>query len=281
MKSILQTLICSYIFFVSWTDAYSLAPNLPISILILLVIIGIYFASIVGKRKISHHIYKTEDLFVIACLIGVCLSGIANWNEKTLSYILAYFCVLILGYLVLKGIAYKNASYYALLKINTIAVIFISFFTASEFLIELLTNFDIQTLIPRENVARATYLGQFSRSYGLAHEPTILAFYLNTLTPIALWTLWKGKSICKFTVTISNLIKSSIPLLVVFAWLTTFSAAMVFLPIGFLITTLLICSHNYSINLSRKYIAKIILTLLVIILLSTTIVLDISKHNLL
>ncbi|MEQ9623693.1 O-antigen ligase family protein [Coleofasciculus chthonoplastes] len=270
---LLRNLICAYIFFASWTDSFSLSEKLPLHIVILGAIVVVFIMAFLNGKKILSRAYKPEDFLVILCFIGVCLSGVLNPNGKTVNYVIAYFAVFIIGYLLLKGIVAQNINWQTLLKINTIALIFAALFTISEFLIEFLTGFDIQTFIPRENPARATYLLRFPRAYGFAHEPTILAFYFNTLGPIGLWKLWHWNSIGR--VFHRYWLKISLTLIAIFAWFSTFSAAgFVFLPCSLILANCLKKRHKFSRTISPRLIFLVVLSIVLVTLLFSIVYLN-------
>jgi hypothetical protein len=275
---LLRNLIGAYIFFASWTDSFSLGKNLPLHIVILGTIVVVFIIAFLNGKKNMSRAYKPEDFLVILCFIGVCLSGVLNPNGKTVNYVTAYFAVFIIGYLLLKGIVAQNINWQTLLKINTIALIFAALFTISEFLIEFLTGFDIQTFIPRENPARATYLLRFPRAYGFAHEPTILAFYFNTLGPIGLWNLWHWNSIGR--VFYRYWLKISLTLIAIFAWFSTFSAAgFVFLPCSLILANCLKKRHKFSRTISPRLLSLIVLIMVLVTVIFSMVSLNIFQFR--
>ncbi len=275
---LLRNLICAYIFFASWTDSFSLSEKLPLHIVILGAIVVVFIIAFLNGKKNLSRAYKPEDFLVILCFIGVCLSGLLNPNGKTVNYVIAYFAVFIIGYLLLKGIVAQNINWQTLLKINTIALIFVALFTIFEFLIEFLTGFDIQTFIPRENPARATYLLRFPRAYGFAHEPTILAFYFNTLGLIGLWKLWYWNSIGR--VFHRYWLKIPLTLIAIFAWLSTFSAAgFVFLPCSIILANCLKKRHNFSRTISPRLIFLVVLSIVIVTILFSIVSLNIFQSR--
>ncbi|MCK5270093.1 MAG: O-antigen ligase family protein, partial [Sedimentisphaerales bacterium] len=73
------------------------------------------------------------------------------------------------------------------------------------------------------------YSPGWPRAYALATEPGILAHYFNTLGPLALWQLWRYRFL-------SAILKSGLTLLVITAWVFTFSAAgFAFMFIGVIV----------------------------------------------
>ena len=218
-----------YVFFVSWTNAFALGPWFPIHVVLLLTAVGLYLPVIIAGRRFSRSIYPFEDIFIYIGIIAVMISGILHPNEKTVNYLMAYFYIFGVGYFALKLLLYHKTSVKRLLAVNTIGVLFVAGFVVFEVLLERFIGFDVQAYIPRTEVSSATYNAIVRRAYGFATEPTILAYYFNTLGPLALWQLWKFKSV-------SNLTKCFLSAVVVLGWLCTFSAA----GVGFMIISILV-----------------------------------------
>jgi len=88
--------------------------------------------------------------------------------------------------------------------------------------------------MPRSRAASAVSMGTCRRSYGFSTEPTILAFYLNTLGVIGIWNLCESFQI-------KRLLKSLLVFSYIIAWLTTISAvALVALPFSLFVCYFLI-----------------------------------------
>lgn len=213
-----------YIFFASWSNAYKLGRYLPIPNLLaifLSIAFILYLLSVSLRIKFNYMQYRKEDLLLLLCLFMLSFSGILHLNEKTINYLLAYSFTFIISYLLLKGVFCKFVTAQNALKVNSIAILFVSLFLVVEFGLRYFFSFNIQDFIPRTVDAQATYLTIFNRSYGFSNEPTNVAMYLNILAPIGLWQLWMWRRKHKL------ILKLFLTFLVVFGWLTTFSAAAV------------------------------------------------------
>jgi len=180
-------------------------------------------------------LYGRGDGFLCIGLLAIMISGMLHPNAKTANYVLAYLYVFGAGYLGLKLVLYRYTSVEKLFWVNMAAVLFVAAFSVGDLLLDKLVNVDIQQYIPRVKPARATYNALFRRSYGLATEPTILGFYLNTLGPLALWQLWRLRSI-------GTAIKGVFTGVVFLGWLFTFSAAaLVFMGISLVAVSAVRC----------------------------------------
>lgn len=213
-----------YIFFASWTNAYELGRYLPIPNLLaifLSILLILYLLSASLRIKFNYMPYRKEDLLLLLCLFMLSFSGMLHPNEKTINYILAYSFTFIVSYFLLKGIFCKFVTIQDALKINLIAILFVSLFLVVEFGLSYFFSISIQNFIPRTVDAQGTYLTIFNRSYGFSNEPTNVAMYLNTLAPIGLWQLWMWRRKRKL------ILKLFLTFLVILGWLTTFSAAAV------------------------------------------------------
>jgi len=229
MTYVISLFIYGYIFFASWTDAFSLGPWFPIPNVILLIIFGLYFPYLIIRGAVPKLAFVSEDLIFFVFLVWVFLTAIISVNEKTLNYILAYFFTFGIGYLVLKMAAMK-ISFQVAMKVNAGAVVFVSLFVVITFWLRMFTDIDVYSYMLRTAEANATYLGVFYRAYGFSNEPTNLAHYLNTFGPICVWYIWHTGSSRFF-------VKPMLFLTIFFAWLFTFSAAgFLFLLLSIIIT---------------------------------------------
>lgn len=208
----------SYIFFISWTDAFRLGRWFTLHVIILILLFLLSVMNLPFKKKIPTSVYSIEDHFLFLGILTYLIAGIINPCIKTINYALSYMFVFGVGYFALKGMLVQYTKYQTVLNINTIGVIFVVVFVLIEFSFQMLFDFDIQNFILRTREHTATYNIIFPRSYGFATEPTILALYLNVLGPIAMSNLFNKKGIHWF-------LKLIIFVGCILAWLTTFSAA--------------------------------------------------------
>jgi hypothetical protein len=183
-------LLYSLIFFVSFTDAFALSGWFKLWVIIVFLILPVSIIKILSKKKISVGCYVKEDILILVLFSGLILSTFVNFHDRSFNYLLAYIFVFGIFYLYLKLVFTNFSVYYKILAINSYAVILVASFSLFDFVLWYYFNFDIQSYIPRSRETGAIYLGMFRRSYGFATEPTILAFYFNTLGVIGVWYLW-------------------------------------------------------------------------------------------
>ena len=205
-----------YIFFLSFTGAFVAHRWFPIHVILLLTATVLSLPKLLTRRKFPWNIYHTEDVFLYVGLIAVLASSLLHMNDKTINYLLAYFYIFGIGYFILKQLLYENGSISRYFDINTVAVLTVSIYALFEVAAKYFAHLDIQSFIPRIRDATATYNTSIPRAYAFCTEPTILSYYLNTLGPIALWRLWQYRSVPK-------VLKYLLTLLLVLAWILTFS----------------------------------------------------------
>ena len=249
-----------YIFLISWTDSFKLNSWCPVYMIPLLVSIILLLIHQSISKKITFSI-KAEDSFLIVFLLIISGSAFFSWNSKTLHYLMAYYVVFIGEYFLMKTLLSKYLTKNQLLTINSIAVTFIGLFCCSEFLLELFFKLDIQDFMLRTKEATATVAsGRFSRSYGCATEPTVVAFYLNVLGPLGIWHIKKSvhnKRLVAFLI-----------LIIIAGGLTTFSSAgYILCVISLLVTSVVICRLKFNRN-AVKIVFILIVCLSLVLLFS-------------
>ena len=251
MTRLIQYLIISYIFFISWVDSFMFGRWLRIHVIIALLLVMLFLFSLLRGFRVSLRAYKFEDIFLLMLLPCLSISAIKNSNSHTINYILAYLYTFWGAFLILKGVFCNVSNWRKALNANTLGIMFVSLFVICEFCLEYFWSIDIQEYIHRDREARATYIGVFSRSYGLATEPTILAFYFNTLGPIGMWNLCKWYNW-------NRIWKKAAVIVFVIAWVTTFSAAgLVFLPASIIISCGLIMLKKSGAKISVRKVLKV------------------------
>lgn len=269
MQIIKKIAIYGSIFFLSWTDSFSIGSKLTLSNICILSLVFIFlFEKTIGKNKeLKINILKIEDLLLFIGVLFVGISGLINPNSKTINYIGAYFYVFIITFIFLKIILYQNVKYKEIFITNTIAIIFLSFFLLLEFVLGFFMSFDIQQYIPRHRETSAIFNG-LPRSYGFATEPGVVAYYLNTLGPIAFYSLWNLMNIGFWK-------KLFYSVVLVLGWVTTFSAA----GIGFLLIGIIVFCLSKIFSLKFKLVKKHFIITLNITLVSFVILLIIVSYN--
>jgi len=237
-----KAFLLAIVFFVSFTDAFSLGPWLKLWVIFTLAVIPLTLISVFRVGRISVSCYKGEDLLILLLFLALVISSFFRPSPLSLNYLFAYFFIFIICYLYLKGVFHNFISPRQLLKANFVGVYFVTFFVLLDFFCWFLLHIDLQEFIPRTRDPSAVYMRLFRRSYGFATEPTILAFYFNTLGVMAVWYAW-------YRLPIARHLRFFLVSLAFFAWLTTFSAvAFVALPVSFLISVVVTKFWNPFIN---------------------------------
>ena len=166
MSKAIRILICLYLFSISWVESYNVLGWFRIHVIISLLIIPLTFNNLIIGKKFFTTIYKKEDYFLVLLLIGLLISYMINPNSHSKNFLMAYFFIFFIELLFLKGVFYNYIEKKTIYNTNTIAILFVCAFVVSEFFLEAFFGFDIQSIFPREKVARGGYLGgRFSRSY--------------------------------------------------------------------------------------------------------------------
>lgn len=214
-------LLIAYIFFVSWTGAFALSPWFRLHFLVALVAIVMAAIAAVLKGRFSISPYKQDDIWILLFLLMYILAAQINPNGSSFAYISVYLFVLIGLFLVMKGALFTFLESRQIYAANLCGVAFVGAFLSINFILNTNGIVDLQGMIPRLRDTTASYAGIFIRGYGFSTEPGIVAYYLNTLGPLALWYLWSGTVINKIT-------KLIITSLIIFGWVVTFSAGGVF-----------------------------------------------------
>lgn len=218
----LEKLLYSLVFLLSFSSTFSLARWTPLWMLPCILIFFLATINLLsGKYRFPQKAYVNEDYLLLLLIVGVILSTTLNYHLRSNNYILAYTFIFGILYLFFKGLFCKYCSYKTLLKVNTIAVIFVAIFCLIDFLTYNFLSIDIQSWLPNTNERIATYALatlRVRRSYGFSSEPTILALYFNTIGSLAIYSLWSIFQIHVF-------LKWSFTIVFILAYLTTFSAA--------------------------------------------------------
>ncbi len=224
--------ITLYIFTLSWTDTFSIGEWLPLHVIFTILISLMFFLQVIKAGRLSLKPIAKGDFFIIFFVIALIFTSAFNLNEKTFNYILAYILIFVFEYLVIKSAFYKNIGYEKLMRINVYAVVFLSMFVLFEFSLNYFFSINIQEFMSRHRIISAIYGGYLPRSYGLATEPGVVAFYYNTVGVLALWCIWEKMNI-------RRMLKIILSLLIIGGFLTTFSSAGIFFAIVSLIFVIL------------------------------------------
>jgi O-antigen ligase len=253
MKKYFFLVIFFVIFFVSWTSAYAsewLTIPTILSIFLLVVFI-LSFLSI--KRNFNFqglNIYK-ENIVLLIFIIAVTLIALIKPNDKTYNYLLAYYFNFFLTFWLSEYVIINYSKTKFILNVNLFAIIFVSIFGSTDFLLQVFAGFKVQDYIPR-NVPSISIFGAlgFPRNTGFCEEPTYFAWYYNCLGLIAVWHLYR--------IRIWLILKIFFTVVILFSYLTTFSSA----GIPFLI----LFSSFYTLLFSKKRLYFIVGMLITVLL---------------
>lgn len=232
MKILIRFFLFSYIFFVSWTEVLALSDWLLLPFVFLFASVVLIFFLLLIKLKIPLLVYSNIDYFLIFFFLIFSISGIVNNNELFVNYLLAYFFLIFFVYFFLKGALYKFISIREIYIANLAAVIFVCTFICVNFILSL-NGFNFQEFLPRDKPANAIYMGRYIRGYGFSSEPGIVAFYINTLGPLAVWFLI-------FKTNFSFFFKFIFSFIITAGLFLTFSAAGIFFILVSINLTLII-----------------------------------------
>ena len=220
MRRVLIFFLLGFLFFQSWTNAFALHELAPLHVIFGVVSIGVFvlYLFITGET-IRTEVYKTEDLLLGLLLICLTLAAVIHPREASINYIAAYSYVFLGGFLVIKGAMYNYLSLRIILNWVLVGVLVTALGSIVEFGITFFFDIDLNPYLYRLRPSEAMYGFIFPRSAAFSTEPGILAFYLETLGLIAVWTLWK-RSWSFYWKLIGTVT-------IFFGWILAFSAASV------------------------------------------------------
>lgn len=282
LKVNLKFSLYAYLFFASWTGTFLLSdlikfpksisslsgvfvPHVVVGLLVLFLYFTRYLSRFSNNQlylpRGIKKVYQYEDLFLLLGYSGILLSAAINPGPKTLNYLLGYLYVFLIAYLIFKGLFYLELDTEEFLTANLLGVFFVALFSITELFLEHPFGINIQTQIvriARTREAPATIAG-ISRSYGLATEPGILAFYFETLGIIAVWKLIRTN--------LSKIVKSFLISIILLGWLFTFSAAsVVAMTLALFFTSFLLLLSKLKIRKMKFSLTIVILVLIVLAL---------------
>ena len=132
--------LSSYVFFVSWTDAFRLGGWLPLYMIFMLAALISSSLYILLSWRIPVGIYSWQDGLLIVFLLLLLVNVLFLGNAKSINYLMAYFLVFGGGYLLLKLSFAKVVNIETILNVNCIAVIVVGAFCCIEFFAEFLVS---------------------------------------------------------------------------------------------------------------------------------------------
>lgn len=214
------------------------------------------------KGRFNYSAYNFDDYLIVLFMASIIVSSILSQNALSLNYIAAYCFVLGILYLFLKGALFSYVPVESIYAVNAFAVVFVGVFMCINFALNTAGIIDLQGMMPRIRPSTATYAGIFNRGYGFSTEPGIVAFYFNTLGPLAVWYLWKRSSIPSSLVYL-------LTIFIIIGWLLTFSASGVaFLAIAIMFGIFLSRSVYRGLRFARNRLYNFTLLLPLLIAVS-------------
>ena len=225
--------LMAYIFFISWSGAFALNELFRFHYIAGLVALSISAVAVAYRGQFSTAPYKLEDIWIILFLATYFLSALLNPHISSVNYVTVYIFVIIGLYLATKGAFYLFLTSREIYLSNLAGISFVCLFLVLNFLFTITDIIDLQSMVPRLRATTATYARVFVRGYGFSTEPGIVAYYINTLGPLALWYLWSHIQVNRF-------IKILLTCIITFGWVLTFSAGgLAAMSLSFIFITIL------------------------------------------
>ncbi len=179
-------------------------------------------ASVIVRQYTFKRDAYIRDTILLVLLISFLISALINTHNAVFSR-LAIFALVLIGFFSLRILLiFSKLSVHDVLRLNAIGIYFIVILVNIDYIAYHFMSLDIQESIPASRERTATFgQGEYRRSYGLSTEPTIIAFYFNTLGPLALYYIFNSTS--------SIIYKTVMIFLFFLAFIFTFSPTIVFL----------------------------------------------------
>jgi hypothetical protein len=231
MHLIVRLLTLVYIALAGCTGVALAGPwlPLPLALLVLLTLASVA-AMLFQQGKFDYCLFGWPDLLLALMLCLWLASGIAQYNQKSLQYAVMYLAIFGAGFWMLKLMLYAFSDLRQVLWANLLGVLLLTGFATLDAVLWQFLHVDLQEMYPRVKEASAIYATVFRRAYSLASEPTVFAFYLNALGPLALWQLWRRTGW-------PFLVQAGFTMMIFLAWLAALSiAAIVFMALAFTVT---------------------------------------------
>lgn len=242
-NEVIRALFLLYIFFVSWTGVLALGSWLRLPFIFAIAGCTLIAVSRLRAEKFAMSSYFGEDFLVVLFIASWMMSAVVNMNEASLNYVAAYVFVFGVLLLCMKGVLANYLTMSQIYAANAAGVMFVACFLVVNFVLDVAGIAELQSMLPRLRETTATYARLFKRGYAFSTEPGIVAFYINTLGPLALWYVWTrpGRSFALAVISTS---------LVAFGWVVTFSAS----GVAFLLLGMMFSAAIYALKfLHRGY----------------------------
>ncbi len=212
------------------------APNMALFMVLILFAAVVLVAgqqAVMGKSLI---IRMNVPVMLACMLLPVCamLSYLVNLSSFSFGRVLLYSMPLIIYVAVVFVISATSISLEWMLKVLSAGFFVTMFLVSAEFIARFIFSFEIFQFLPRVRGDLTATVGigneNFLRPAGLSTESTVVAFYINCVSPIAVYMLLVSQS--------SIITKLVGLLVVVIAALATFSPAVLAVVIAFLFVSL-------------------------------------------
>lgn len=261
MNLYLKPYVFFIIFFSSWTSAFAIDWFTIPTIISLVSLFGVFGGALFFLRKseANNIVFYKENLVILFFIISLTVVSLIQPNSKTNNYLLAYYFNFFLTFWLSEYIILNYSTTKFILNVNLFAIIFVSIFGSTDFLLQVFSGFKIQDYIPRSVPSFSIFgaLG-FPRNTGFCEEPTYFAWYYNCLGLIAVWHLYR--------IRIWFILKIVFTVIILFSYLTTFSSAG--------IPFLMLFASFYTLLFSKKRLYFIIGILITVFLFVTAAQID-------
>jgi O-antigen ligase len=270
MRRLLVFFLLGYLFFQSWTNAFSLHVLAPLHVIFGVISVVFFIIYTIARNyKIRIGVLRTEDILAAIVPVFIVVTALIHPRGASLNYVAAYTYVFGVGYMGVKVAMYNVISIRHILNWVLIGALVTALGSITEFVIEYGVGFDLGPYLFRHKQADALFGGLFLRSMAFSTEPAILAFFLETLGLIAVGTMMRREWPLPYKIVGIGVI--------VFGWVLTFSAASVAaLGIGGLVALSIKWVRAHSLH--RRLLPFLIVPLAII---GGILVLDFARHTLL
>lgn len=220
MRRITSFFLLSYLFFQSWTNAFSFHALVPLHVIFGTLSITTFILYVLAtKQRIRIGVLQIEDIFVGVLLASLTFAALVHPRETSFNYIAAYTYVFAIGYVGVKVAMYNFISTQSILNWVLLGALVTAFGSIVEFVVEYGIGFDLGPYLFRFKQADALFGQIFPRSMAFSTEPGILAFFLETLGLVSIGIIVSR--------TWSSLYKAVGITVIVLGWTLAFSAASV------------------------------------------------------
>jgi O-antigen ligase len=193
----------------------------------------------IGKIKLSNKLFSKADFFLMLAFMSLLASTVFNANNKSLGYILAMFFTIFIINFLMRIAMWNFSNLNKILFANAVGVSIIAVISIIEFVLFVYFHKTFNSFLGLNFYQPVIYRGGlFIRVHAFTDEPAYLAYYINTMGPLAIYYI-KNLNMNIF-------FKNILYVVIITSFLLTFSAAgYLALTISlFLYFILKLCSNN-------------------------------------